>query len=620
MVAKRLAVLPPLLALAGLLGMLAPAGAGAVGELALQECFGGGAGCINEAGEPFLDSGGVAVSPSGTAVYATGKTDITHFFVGGEGKLAYDGCISNDGSGGTCTNANSPAKPLTNAHGLVVSPTRQAVYVAADSADFGSGTPGDVAHLETLAPGGQLVYRDCISNANGTNGSCGVTDAAWPLEDATQVAMSPDGNSLYAAAGGITPEVGWVDHFFVSSTGFSFDGCVDSYTEAGCLQYGSNGVPLERAAAVAVSPTTGDVYAAAPETDAVVHFATDDAGRLTPGNCIAGAGAGAKCEDAPGSLPDEDRGLVVSPDGSSVYVTSHTSAGGLTRLSVQPNGDLRWAECVSADGSGGVCQDIPGAGDPLAEAEPVAVSQDGQSVYVGGKRAVTAFTVGSDGKLSYQACYSGEFVEGCTDLAGKPIEKASGIAVSPDGGSVYVSSEAPGMLAHFSRARPALPPGGAPGPGATTTTTTTTTTTMVVQALTTVAHIFTAAELKASLLAQLVPKGKAARLAKVKRMKGYALSFKALVAGSLTIDWFFLPKGAHVSAARKHGAKPKPVLFAVGQAAFAGPSTKTLTIKFTAKALRMLKHRSAIQLTAKGTFTPRGGKTVTASKAFQLKG
>ena len=68
------------------------------------------------------------------------------------------------------------------------------------------------------------------------------------------------------------------------------------------------------------------------------------------------------------------------------------------------------------------------------------------------------------------------------------------------------------------------------------------------------------AALRASLLSQLGVHGKAAKIGHVLK-HGYALKFKALEAGKATIQWFFLPKGAHVS--KKH-AKPKPVLVASG--------------------------------------------------------
>ena len=68
------------------------------------------------------------------------------------------------------------------------------------------------------------------------------------------------------------------------------------------------------------------------------------------------------------------------------------------------------------------------------------------------------------------------------------------------------------------------------------------------------------AALRASLLSQLGVHGKAAKIGQVLK-HGYALKFTALEAGTATIQWFFLPKGAHVS--KKHG-KPKPVLVASG--------------------------------------------------------
>ena len=62
------------------------------------------------------------------------------------------------------------------------------------------------------------------------------------------------------------------------------------------------------------------------------------------------------------------------------------------------------------------------------------------------------------------------------------------------------------------------------------------------------------------------------------------------------------------------------MLFASGQTAFPSAVTKTVSIKLTAKALKLLKHSGAIKLTTKGTFTPKGATAVIATKTFQLKG
>jgi hypothetical protein len=45
-----------------------------------------------------------------------------------------------------------------------------------------------------------------------------------------------------------------------------------------------------------------------------------------------------------------------------------------------------------------------------------------------------------------------------------------------------------------------------------------------------------------------------------------------------------------------------------------------VSIKLTTKALKLLAHSGTIRLTAKGTFTPKGGTAVSATKTFQLKG
>lgn len=118
---------------------------------------------------------------------------------------------------------------------------------------------------------------------------------------------------------------------------------------------------------------------------------------------------------------------------------------------------------------------------------------------------------------------------------------------------------------------------------------------------------------RASLLAQLGIHGKGARIVRLLK-HGYTLKFKALAAGRATIQWFFVPKGAHVS---KKG-RPKPVLVASGSQSFSKAGTKSLTIRLTAAGRSMLAHAKRAKLTAKGTFKIAGGATTSATKQLSL--
>ena len=59
---------------------------------------------------------GVAVAPSG-AVYAGSSPagSVSHFFAAPGGQITFDGCVSNDGSGGTCADVPGAGTPLTGA-------------------------------------------------------------------------------------------------------------------------------------------------------------------------------------------------------------------------------------------------------------------------------------------------------------------------------------------------------------------------------------------------------------------------------------------------------------------------------------------------------------------------
>jgi Phosphoesterase family len=122
-------------------------------------------------------------------------------------------------------------------------------------------------------------------------------------------------------------------------------------------------------------------------------------------------------------------------------------------------------------------------------------------------------------------------------------------------------------------------------------------------------------QVEAALAGELMPSGKAAKIAALLRSGGYVVAFKAPEAGTAVIHWYQVPPGARL--AKK--AKPKPVLVGAGQGTFSAAGTATIKIKLTAAGKRLLKHAKQLKLTAKSTFTPVGGAAITATRTFVLK-
>jgi alpha-tubulin suppressor-like RCC1 family protein len=123
----------------------------------------------------------------------------------------------------------------------------------------------------------------------------------------------------------------------------------------------------------------------------------------------------------------------------------------------------------------------------------------------------------------------------------------------------------------------------------------------------------TAARIRASLLSQLAPKGTAARIAALLKAEGYSRAFKALASGGLTIDWYFLPKGARLT-----GTTTKPVLVAHGKRTFRSAGSLVVTIRLTARGRHLLENRSRLRITAKGTFARQGAAADSTTKTMTL--
>jgi alpha-tubulin suppressor-like RCC1 family protein len=123
--------------------------------------------------------------------------------------------------------------------------------------------------------------------------------------------------------------------------------------------------------------------------------------------------------------------------------------------------------------------------------------------------------------------------------------------------------------------------------------------------------VLTEAQIRQSLRQQLGMKGRPARIASLRKHRRYSYAFTALTPGALTIGWYYLPPGSHLTRAA-------PVLFAAGRTTFATAGTKTIQLALTSRGGRLLRHRRRISMLAKGSFTPSGRGTITATKGFSV--
>jgi DNA-binding beta-propeller fold protein YncE len=309
-----------------------------------------------------------------------------------------------------------------------------------------------------LATAAALAATGALTQPAGTAGCISQTGAGpcadgRALNGPPQVAVSPDGKSVYAASGASNAVVRLSRNTTTGaiSQPAGTAGCI-SQTGAGPC---ADGHALSGANDVAVSPDGKNVYVAS--SGAVVRLdrnTTTGAISQPAGTagCISETGAG-PCADGH-SIGNGTSFVTVSPDGKSVYTASYY--GGVARLNrntttgalTQPAGA---AGCISETGAG-PCVD----GHALGGAYEVSVSPDGKSVYVastGSYAVVRLDRNATTGAISQPAgaagCISETGAGPCAD--GHALGGASGVAVSPNGKSVYVGSYLSNAVARLSR-------------------------------------------------------------------------------------------------------------------------------------------------------------------------
>lgn len=353
------------------------------------------------------------------------------------------GCLvdrsAKPGSCGTARALKGPG-PFMGSRAIALSSDGRNVYVAAASSDaiaIFTRNKKTGALSQAKGPGG------CIS-AQGKGGCAKAVGIAGP----NSVAVSPDGRNVYATARD-------------SSTLLSFrrdpaDGSLRPVAGAGCIA----GIPLPGICGsaiglltpdvVVVSPDGANVYAGAFFGNSVAAFARDpQSGALTQlagtAGCIAEATAGC----ATGVALKSVEGLAISGDGASVYAATALSNAVVTLLRDPATGALS----QPTDGSGCIVKAaLAGCttGRELAGANAVAVSPDGEGVYVTSlfSNSVTSFSRSSSGAIAQKEGTGGCLIflrsAGCS--FGRALIAPEGLALSPDGKNVYVASFESGAI------------------------------------------------------------------------------------------------------------------------------------------------------------------------------
>ncbi len=121
-------------------------------------------------------------------------------------------------------------------------------------------------------------------------------------------------------------------------------------------------------------------------------------------------------------------------------------------------------------------------------------------------------------------------------------------------------------------------------------------------------------QIKTLLASRLTLPGRRATIGALLKSGHYAVVFKALTAGQLRISWWLVPTRRHSG---RHA--PRPVVVATGRMTFFAAGTAPITVKLTAAGKKLLKHARKLQLTARGSFTPRGGPAISAARVITLR-
>lgn len=367
---------------------------------------------------------GVAVSPDNSQIFVTSAVDssITVFNRDTLGNITFSQVIRDGSDIGDI----SGSELLAGAFGVAVSPDGNHVFVA---------STGDDSLTIFRRENGVLREHQLLRNTRlDPNGKRIST-----LAGAIDVAVSADGNHVFVVS--LTDSAITVFNRDASGTLTFRESIING-------QKGANA--LREASGVAISPSGDQVFVTSHLDGAITIFNRDASGNLTFRQVI---------QDGTGAVQSlfGASSVAVSPDGNQVYVASATDAA-LTVFNRNADGTLSFAQVIQ-DGDGGA-ELFGGSSDLFAGTSitgfpaingfsRVTVSADGRQVFVASfeENGLTVFDRDATGRLTFnQFIQDQDGRHGADELAG-----AVGVAVSSDGQQVFVTGFKDAALTAFNR-------------------------------------------------------------------------------------------------------------------------------------------------------------------------
>ena len=292
---------------------------------------------------------------------------------------------------------------------------------------------------------GDLTFKDCIAKF-ATSPCTAVPDEV--LDGGRDVAVSPDGSHVYVAD--FNDSIVWFNRSATDGS-LAYAGCIDNGSETGCTHLPVNTLQVPRS--LAFSPDGSSLYAAVETSDAIVRFDVAADGTLSFDSCVEDDDAfPSGCGQQVSSL-DLPLRVVVSPDGNAVYASSGTTGDATLNhfsASLVPVGCYREVPTVGCANQA----------EPLEAPQGLAISPDGSSLYVTsvGRDAIRWFKREPDGTLTGGGCVADdddgtEFSDTpCVEESGVNYDVLNHITISPNGEHAYATDETGlGVVYHFAR-------------------------------------------------------------------------------------------------------------------------------------------------------------------------